>query len=42
MERARVDFGGKVSNDEGYRFEVCVCVGSAEASEGLYDEFRIW
>ena len=41
MERARVDFGGNVSNGGGYRFEASVCVGSAEASEGLYDEFRI-
>ena len=41
MERARVDLGGKVSNGGGIGFRR-VCVGRAEVSEGLYDEFWIW
>ena len=40
VERARIDFGGKDSNDAGIGLRR-VCVESAEVSEGLYDEFRI-
>ena len=40
MERARIDFGGKDSNDAGIGLRR-VCVESAEVSEGSYDEFRI-
>ena len=40
VERTRIDFGGKVSNDAGIGLRR-VCVESAEVSEGLYDEFRI-
>ena len=41
VERVKVDFGGKISDEAGIELKR-ECVGGVEVSEGVYDEFGAW